>query len=244
MSTLLRKMVRLFLRYFRPRVNPGAIAWGTLRRLRPISSTFGFDRGTPVDRYYIEEFLQANSADIQGRVLEIGDGTYARRFGGTRIDHLDVLHAAPGNTEATIVGNLETGEQIPRNRFDCVILTQTLLCVFDVRSAVHHCHETLRPGGVLLVTVPGISQISRYDMDRWGDYWRFTTLSMERLFRGEFAAQNVAVEAKGNVLTAIAFLHGAAAEELSREELDYSDPDYQVLITVKARKRGVTDNNS
>jgi hypothetical protein len=40
----------------------------------------------------------------------------------------------------------------------------------------------------------------------------------------------------GNVLAAISFLHGLAAEELRPEELDHRDTDYELLITVRARK--------
>jgi SAM-dependent methyltransferase len=212
------------------------IRWGNLRRLNPISSVFGLDRGQPIDRYYIEAFLQRCSADIHGRVLEIGDPGYTRKFGGDRVTHSDVLHAVPGNPQATLVGDLATGDGIPKETFDCLILTQTLLYIYDVSEAITNCYAALKPGGVLLATFPGISQISRYDMDRWGDYWRFTTLSAKRLFGEVFPPENVAVQSQGNVLTAIAFLHGLAAKELRKKELDYNDPDYEVLITVRAVK--------
>ena len=41
----------------------------------------------------------------------------------------------------------------------------------------------------------------------------------------------------GNVLTAMCELHGLAAEELSPEELDHVDPDFEVIVTVRAVKR-------
>ena len=212
------------------------IRWGNLRKLNPISSVFGFDRGQPIDRYYIEAFLQRHRADIHGRVLEIGDPSYTLKFGGNRVAHSDVLHAVPGNPQATLVGDLATGDGIPKETFDCMILTQTLLFIYDVSEAITNCYAALKPGGVLLTTFPGISQISRYDMDRWGDYWRFTTLSAKRLFEEVFPSENVEVQSYGNVLTAIAFLHGLAAKELRQKELDYHDPDYEVLITVRAVK--------
>jgi SAM-dependent methyltransferase len=198
------------------------IRWGNLRRLNPISRVFGFDRGQPIDRYYIETFLQRHRADIYGRVLEIGDPGYTRKFGGDRVTHSDVLHAIPGNPQATLVGDLATGEGIPKGTFDCLILTQTLLFIYDVSEAIANCYAVLKPGGVLLATFPGISHISRYDMDRWGDYWRFTTLSAKRLFGEVFSPENVAVQSYGNVLTAIAFLHGLAAEELRKKRAELS----------------------
>ena len=47
-----------------------------------LSRDFGFDRGTPIDRYYIESFLSTHASDIRGHVLEVADNTYTRRFGG------------------------------------------------------------------------------------------------------------------------------------------------------------------
>lgn len=212
------------------------VRWGSLRRLTPISRVFGFDRGQPIDRYYIEAFLQKHRSDIRGRVLEIGDREYTLKFGGDRVSCSEVLHPVPGNPQATMLGDLATGQGLPPDAFDCLILTQTLPFIDDVPAAVSNAYAALKSGGVLLATLSGISQISRYDMDRWGDYWRFTSLSAKRLFEKHFSAANVTVQAYGNVLAAVAFLHGLAAEELRLEELDYRDPDYEVLIAVKAVK--------
>ena len=210
------------------------IDWGELRRVTPVSRTFGLDRGTPVDRYYIEKFLARHAGDIRGRVLEVGDATYTRHFGAERVTQSDVLHASPGNRHATIVGNLATGEGIPRSAFDCIVLTQTLLCIENVAAAIKHAASALKPHGVLLATVPGISQISRYDMDRWGDFWRFTTLSARRLFEAEFGEASLSVQAHGNVLAATAFLQGICVKEMATSELDTVDPDYELVITIRA----------
>lgn len=213
---------------------PRRARWGGLRRLEPVGRVFGFDRGQPIDRYYIEAFLEGREADIRGHVLEVGDPGYTRRFGGDRVTQSTVLHAAPGNQRATLVGDLATGEGIPQDAFDCTILTQTLHVIYDIKAAVATSHRALRPEGVLLATFPGISQISRYDMDRWGDYWRLTSMSARRLFEDVFGPGNVEVEAHGNVLAATAFLQGLAVEDLRRDELDHRDPDYEVLVTVRA----------
>ncbi|NER33286.1 MAG: class I SAM-dependent methyltransferase [Oscillatoria sp. SIO1A7] len=190
-----------------------------------------------MDRYYIENFLQQHSDDIQGRVLEIGDASYTRKFGGEKVTQSDVLHAVAGNPKATLVGNLDTGEGVPTETFDCMILTQTFLVIYDVQNAIANSYAALKPGGVLLATFPGISQISRYDMDRWGDYWRFTDASARRLFGDVFGHDRVTTSTFGNVLSACAFLHGLAAQELKPKELTYHDPDYQLVITVRAAKQ-------
>jgi SAM-dependent methyltransferase len=209
---------------------------GIRRRLNPVSRVFGIDRGKSICRYYIEEFLHGRAQDIHGRVLEIADDRYTKMYGGNRVTDSQVLHVTPGNPKATIVADLTQDTGIPSDSFDCIVLTQTLPFIFDVRAAVRTLHRVLKPGGVLLTTLPGISQISRYDMDRWGDYWRFTTLSARRLFQELFPADQLAIETYGNVLTASAYLYGVAAEELSSRELDHTDPDYEVLIAVRARK--------
>lgn len=147
-------------------------------------------------------------------------------------------HAAPNNPEATIVGDLSTDKSLPTATFDCMILTQTFQCIPDITAAVLNVHTALNDGGVLLATFPGISQISRYDMDRWGDYWRFTDASVRHLLGHVFGGENVKVETHGNVLVACSFLQGLAAEELTKEELDFHDDDYPVLITARAVKDG------
>jgi SAM-dependent methyltransferase len=214
----------------------GSLDLGSLRSVRPVSKAFGLERGLAIDRHYIEQFLDSHSADIHGVVLEIGADLYASRFGGERVGRVEVLHAAPGNPSATIVGDLTDAREIPDESLDCMILTQTLQCIFDSRAAIATLHRVLRPGGTALLTFPGISHISRYDMNRWGDYWRFTSLSARRLFEEAFGSEGVEVTVYGNVLTAIAFLHGLATEELAENELAFHDPDYELLIGVRATK--------
>ena len=198
---------------------------------------FGLDRGNAIDRYYIENFLGRFANDIRGHVLEVGDNTYTVRFGGEHVVKSDVLHVTSGNPQATIVADLSNGHDSPSDAFDCIILTQTLQYIYDVRAALRTLYRILKPHGVLLATFPGISQVSRYDMDRWGDYWRFTSLSALLLFEEAFPGGNVEVQPHGNVLSAAAFLFGLAAEDLTRRELDYNDPDYEVTIAVRAVKR-------
>lgn len=212
------------------------VRFGSLRRLKPISPTWGSERGHPVDRYYITQFLTTHAGDIQGHVLEIGTDRYTRMFGGDQVTKIDVLHVAENHPDVTLIGDLTKVDHFPADTFDCIILTQTLQFIYDVPAAVRTVYHILKPGGVALVTVSGISKISRYDMDRWGHYWSFTTQSARRLFETFFPADHVQVEAHGNVLAAIAFLHGLASEELRRKELDYHDPDYQLLITIRAVK--------
>lgn len=218
----------------------GRVHFGSLRRLQPIGAVFGLQRGHDLDlcldRHYIESFLAQHTADIHGHVLEVGGDIYTRRFGGSKVRESDVLHAAEGNPQATIIADLTQADHIASQTFDCVIMTQTLQYIYDVRAAIRTLYRILQPGGVLLATCPGISQMSRYDREAWGEYWRFTTLSVRNLCTEVFPEADVAVQGYGNVLVAIAFLHGLIRPDLRPEELDYHDPDYEVLITVRAVK--------
>jgi SAM-dependent methyltransferase len=218
---------------YRPAV--GKVSFGNLHRVTPVSRLFGYDRGQPVDRYYIEGFLARHAGDIRGRVLEIGDDAYTRRFGGDRVTKRDVLQVEEGHPGATVIADLTRADHIANDSFDCIILTQTLHLIYDVRAALATVHRILKPGGVLLATFPGISQKDRYE---WGKswYWGFTALSARRLFEEAFQAENLYIETHGNVLAAMAFLQGLALEELRKEELDYNDPDYEVTIAVRAKK--------
>lgn len=206
-----------------------------LRVHEPVSTQFGLDRGRPIDRFYIERFLVEHKELIRGRVLEVQERTYTDWF-GTGVEQSDVLHAGPGNPEATLVGDLTTGEGIPQGAFDCIILTQTLPFIWDVPAAVRGTRSALKPGGTLLATVPGISQISREDMNEWGDWWRFTSASARRLFDQEYGAENVEVTPHGNVVAACALLYGLAQHELDPEELERRQDDYEVIVTIKARR--------
>jgi SAM-dependent methyltransferase len=209
-----------------------------LHRLEPVSRTFGFERGKPIDRWYIERFLASHAADVRGHVLEVAEPTYTQWYGGDDVERSDILHAAPGNPEATIVGDLSTGEGIPEAAFDCFIVTQTLSHIWDVAGAVRGIHRLLKPGGVVLVSVPGMSQVSREDKRDWGDWWRFTSMGAERLFTDVFGEDAVEARAHGNVLVASAFLYGLAVEDMTDEQLSYHDPEYEMLTTVRAVKQG------
>lgn len=239
MNTKIKKYARSLLNFFRSywRRLRRPTLWSNPRQLKPISRVFGFDRGTPIDRYYITNFLQKYSQDIHGCVLEIGDSEYTQRFGNGKVQRSEVLHAVAGNPVATIVGDLSTGAGIPLDTFDCIILVQTLNVIYDTKHTLENCYKALKLGGSLLVTVPGISQISRYDMDRWGDYWRFTDASAKKIFGEIFGLENVTVNTYGNVLVSIAYLHGLSVEELRKSELDFNDPDYQLSITIRAIKK-------
>jgi len=221
----------------RPLPAVGQVDLGTLDRVTPISDNWGFDRGTPVDRIYIEGFISDSRKDIRGRVLEVYNDDYTTRFGGDRVSHSDILHDEPGLERATMVLDLTNVSEAPAELFDCIICTQTLHLIYDVAAAIRSLHKLLKPGGTLLLTVPGISATPHRGMGGYDDYWRFTSASVRRLFEELFNGADLDIRTYGNVYAATAFLHGLAVEELDREKLVYSDSDYEMLIALRARRR-------
>src|SRR5207253_10303105 len=113
----------------------GWVRFGNLRRVTPLSREFGYDRGLPIDRYYIERFLPKNASEIRGHVMELADNTYTRRFGGDRVTASDVLHVEASHPNASIVGDLTCADHTSSGHFDCVILTQTLQSIHEVQAA-------------------------------------------------------------------------------------------------------------
>lgn len=209
----------------------GKIDFGDLARIKPVSEGFGFRRGTPVDRFYIEGFLDRHRADIKGRVLEIADDDYSRRF-GSGIVQQDILNVTevPGTT---IVGDIAADGVLPPDSFDCIILTQTLQYLYEAPRAVSRIHNALKPGGIALATVPAISPVDRND---WEWYWLFTERSARRMFEDAFGHGNVEVEVFGNAFAATCFIQGVAQEDVGRQWLQPKDPSFPVNITIRARR--------
>ncbi|MGY3238648.1 hypothetical protein ACVMAJ_005538 [Bradyrhizobium sp. USDA 4448] len=225
---------RLSRRFWKPR--PGTIDFGDFGKTEPVSSDFGFDRGMPIDRYFIEGFLSHHASRIRGRVLEIGDNDYTLRFGGNRVEKSDVLHVDAANPVVTIVGDISIPGTLPERAFDCIVLTQTLHLIFDMQAALTELAGALKPGGTLLVTVPGISSIDRRD---WGFtwFWSLTEIALRRLLASVFEESNLEVETFGNVFAAGCFLQGLASSEVPHAKLDVLDRSFPVIVAAAARKR-------
>jgi SAM-dependent methyltransferase len=210
---------------------------GPTRRLTRIYPDDDWGRGLPISRFYTSKrFLPVYMGDIRGRVLEFYDSRYTQQFGKGRVTESDVLSLTPGHPGATIIADLTKADHIPSDTYDCVIITFVLQFIYDINAAMETLHRILKPGGVALATFDSTSRISRADMDLYGEYWKVTTASARRLFEERFPSDCVTVKAYGNVLSVVARLHGFVSEDFSAEELDYHDPDIEMIITVRAVK--------
>jgi len=206
----------------------------SLLRSTPVNALWGFNRGLPIDRFYIQEFLSQNSGLISGDVLSVGDDYYAQSLGQDKLTNSDVLHISESR-KATIVADLSDAPQIPSNKFDCFLLIQTLQLIYDVGNAIQSTHRILKPGGTVLATFPGITPLKD---EEWNDswYWNFTSNSAHKMFQEYFEKDKIEVVAYGNVKAATAFLHGLSVKDCGVRGLKQRDSSFPVIITVKATK--------
>jgi SAM-dependent methyltransferase len=224
------------------RIPPGSVRFGDLKRLSPISGNWGYERGTPVARYYIESFLARHAGDVRGHVLELANNDYTKRFGGARVEQSDVLTVETTNPKATIVGDLAREGTLPEAAFNCIIFTHALQYIYDPQTGIEMLHRALKPGGVLLTTVPGIGPMGDRPghpdkPDVWPWYWIATVAALRRLLEDRFGENAVAAEAHGNIFTATACLYGLALEDLDSSDLEVDDPRYPVIVAARAFKR-------
>ena len=217
---------RPLVRFFRP---PPA------SHLKPVSRRWGYERGLAVSRYFIDRFIESQKQDITGTVLEIKNRRYTDGM-GHQVTESDVLDIDSENKDANIIADLATADHVESDRYDCFILTETLQFVFDLHSAVRHAHRILKPGGVLLVSVPFIGP-SDYELCEF-DCWRFTPRSCKLLFGSVFGEDHIAVEPYGNFATSMASLSGIAVEEIDSDMLHEHDPLFTSGVFIRAQKVG------
>ena len=143
--------------------------WGNPRRFELFSRYYGFDRRTPVDRVYIERFLPSTPRTFAAGP---GSGSSALR---PRVPGLVSRRRRDRGHRREQRGRDDRRRpsepnSLPANRFDCFILTQTLQLVSDLEAPLENAWQSLTSGGVLLITLPGIT---RADPEHTGgDRWR------------------------------------------------------------------------
>ncbi len=238
-ARLFRRAAFSWSRHIRAKATPplGAVDFGDFAGVMPVSNDFGWDRGRPIDRFYVEDFLGRNADAIRGRVLEIGDDSYSRQYGGERITRQDVLHVKPDAPGVTIVGDVTDPATLPEQAFDCIVFTQTLHIIFDMAAAIDRLHAALKPGGVLLITVPGITPVDRGEWAKeW--FWSLTPAALDRLLAARFDDAHRDIETHGNVFAATAFLQGVACEEIDVRKLAPYDEAFPVTVVARATRAG------
>jgi SAM-dependent methyltransferase len=202
--------------------------------MEPLSTRYGFDRGTPIDRIYIEQFLSENKKLIRGRTLEVVDNAYTMKFGGKKVTRSEIVDNDSKSKIATIIADLRKMDSVASDSFDCVIVTHTFGMMVDFEKAIKECYRILKPGGTLLVTMSCFSPIYSNDDT---NFWRFTPASAKYFFGKYF--KNLKVETLGNCLTGYSFWVGLSAEELRPDAFVFNDKRFPCIVTVVARKEKV-----
>jgi SAM-dependent methyltransferase len=208
----------------------GLPRWGNLRRTTPFSSTFGFERGTPIDRHYLQRFLHAHRDRITGDVLEVQTNSYTRRY-GRDLRRMDTFDINPMFHPTYLCDLAHSEDALPSAAFDCVLLPQTLQHLRELDACLAHLVRVVRPGGVILASAAGLMPLTG-DVP---DYWRLSPDGWRERLAGAWSGADVTVEGHGNCLTAVAAQLGLALEELTDAELDAHDPRYPVITTIFCR---------
>ena len=195
----------------------GRVKLDQLRQLISLNKNRGNIEAQTISAYYIERFLKYHADDIKGEVLVLGkDFLMPQR--SWNADQVNLEIRSELNDDIF---------RFPANSFDCVIGTAILDRVYNLRAMLKALYRILKPGGVLLATLPGMP----YNPSQ---YWAFTMHSAQRLFAESLLPTHV--RAYGNVLTAVTQLLGFSVAALRQNEISHQDDQYQVLITVRAAK--------
>ena len=198
----------------------------------PLSRDLGMDRGVAVHRDFIERFLGAHRSYIRGRCLEFGEDRYTSAYGTP--ESVDILNVDDSNPRATIVADLTQPNELPSDRWDCIVCTQVLHLVTDPWAVVREMGRILTPGGALIVAVPTITRIHPL----WTEYWRFTPEGLALLLSKSF--DKVSVEGYGNSIVAAGMMRGLTVHEFLKSERQAHDHRFTVEVCGLAIKDSPT----
>lgn len=228
-----KKQARKIAQWRRGRRILAPVRWGSLKRTRPFSAKWGTDRGTAVDRVYLNRFFERHAENMQGVVLEVQGPIFSGLY-GANITKTEIVDIEPRNMLATIIVDLNDIDALPTDTFDCAVIPQTIQYLTDPLTGLRNFYASLRSGGVLLVTVPFIQKIDHEAPD--ADRVRFSPLGFRDLLEASCEGADIEVEGFGNVLTSVAFLMGISAEEMQPQDFDVYDPAYPMLVGARVRR--------
>lgn len=191
------------------------------------------ERGTPIERYYIEKFLTMHKDYIKGYTLEMRDPLYIRKF-GDKITKYDIFDYA--DEKATFTGDIQKTENMPSDKYDTYICTQMLYVPYDTKAALKSANKMLKKGGALIVTLPFIQKV--LVTENFGnEHWRITEPALKRLLE-EAGFEVKDIRSYGNSMATVLSLEGIAVEDIKdKKNLDIYDFNYPVEIAALAIKK-------
>jgi SAM-dependent methyltransferase len=158
-----------------------------------------FYSGTTYSLWRVAEPLTRSSC--RGLVLDAGSGRGAWKEviaqAGASRESVDI--APKANEEVTWIADLTDMPQVPSNRYDATVCHQVLEHVPLPSAAIGELYRTLKPGGVLVLSVPHLSR--QHELPH--DYFRYTPGGLRRLLVDQgFVIERL--ETHGGLLT---FIH-------------------------------------
>jgi len=206
----------------------GAIDFGDFKRKLPFCPQFGHFRGNPVDRYYLDRFIEQIRNEVKGVTLEIGGSKGNRELYGLT-NTTSYLTMDLNGEGLDIIGDAHDTQAVEEASLDTVLLFNVLEHCERPWVVVDNIYQWLKPRGQVFCMVPNAQRVHRVPQD----YWRILPDAMTSLF-ARFGRRKLYVY--GNPLTTLAAYYGIAAEELSREELDHYHENYPVANCIHAQK--------
>lgn len=209
--------------------NVGDVRFGDLRRSRPVSADFGADRGTPIDRYYLSQFIRQIQDKVRGRVLEVG-GVQSNRlsYRFARIESFTTLDLEP-KVGVDVVGDLNDPCLFEPRRFDTIINFNVLEHVRTPWRSVENMAHWLDEGGHIATMVPSVQRVHLMP----NDYWRMLPAALDAV-HSCFRERELFVY--GNALASVGALMGLAVEDFAPRDLDVLEADFPVATCLWGTK--------
>jgi SAM-dependent methyltransferase len=227
------KTIKTKLRTFLQNMFVRVFRWYWRHKLLPISTDFGWSRGTPVGRHYVNKFVAEMATGLGGTVLEFGESRYKACF--KTVQQYQVIDVVPGPS-VDYVCDIHDVSSVPEHYFDVIVCTQVLEHVERPVDALRQLHKLLKHDGHLICTVPFLAHIHYVPTD----FYRF---SIDAICSALGTAGFQVLEARnsGNALVTLGSLLGYAAEDFRSKEMEVVDNVYpfNVLAFARPMKGGI-----
>jgi hypothetical protein len=207
-----------------------------LKLTRPVSDVLpAIAHGMSIYSFYADQFLRGYRSELRGRILQIGPTEFSDKVlqesANVMVDRMSLEEF-----QNVITQNSSTEPAHQIGTYDCILSTITLSHMFELKRAIALLHRMLKPGGTLLLAEAGIQRVENSELKSNQHYWNFTSLALQCLLGEVFPNDGITIKPYGNVMTAIAALHGLSSGRFKPQDLNFFDRDYEVLIGVCAVK--------